>query len=507
MPLDQLEEIMIRSEIHEQQISQLKQKTQTPGKWWATIGVGIGVFIFALDVYIINLALPIMVESLHTSFATIQWVVLSYLLAIAISVLSAAKLGDMWSKKQLYIIGLIVFTFSSLLCGLAPNVEFLIAFRALQGIGAAFISGLGTAMIVEVFPKEERGLGLGIRAGVFGLGIMLGPTVGGLLISLGDWPLIFLINVPIGIIACLIVAYLVPPSIVGGTKQSFDIIGTLILTLTLTCFTLGITLLQSEGFGSNTALSLLIVSIISFAAFLVVEARLSQPMLDLKIFQSLEFSLGLGLRFLGNFVMAGVIFMLPFFLKLVKQYPTEEAGLLLAVPPIIIVLTAPIAGIFSDRYGARIISLIGLVLMAIGCLIVSTFDTELTLSNYIIGIIPYGLGVGMFQSPNNSAIMGAAPPNRLGIASGLLSLSRILGQTAGVPIVGAIFSFVTIANANLAMNIDVTNAPVEALVFGTQITFRVVAVLLLISTMLAVFLWWLENKNWMSSYPSPQKSP
>jgi EmrB/QacA subfamily drug resistance transporter len=487
--------MIIISKKTEETSNNADQETKTSQKWWATIGVGIGVFILALDVYIVNLALPIMVESLHTSFSTIQWIVLSYLLAIAICVLSAAKLGDMWSKKRLYILGLIVFTLSSLFCGLAPNVGFLIAFRALQGLGAAFISGLGTAMIVEAFPPEERGLGLGIRAGVFGLGIMLGPTIGGLLISLGDWPLIFLINVPIGIIACLIVACLVPSSSVNLTKQKFDIVGTIILTITLTTFTLGITFLQSKGLHSYTALILLITSGISLAIFLVVETSLSQPMLDVRIFKSLEFSLGLGLRLLGNLVMAGAIFMLPFFLKLVKQYPTEQAGLLLAVPPIIIVLTAPISGILADRYGARFISLIGLLLMAVGCLVVSTFDTKLTVISYVLGIIPYGLGVGMFQSPNNSAIMGAAPADSLGIASGLLSLSRILGQTVGVPLVGTIFSFVTITNAHLSSNMDVTNAPIESLVFGTQMTFRFVSGLLLISIILAVGLWWLEKRN------------
>ncbi|AFZ22675.1 drug resistance transporter, EmrB/QacA subfamily [Cylindrospermum stagnale PCC 7417] len=487
-------EIFIMSTTQEEQSNKLKQETKSVEKWGATLGISIGVFIFALDVYIVNLGLPIMVESLHTSFATIQWVVLSYLLAIAIFVLSAAKLGDMWSKKQLYIIGMIVFTISSLLCGLAPNVGFLIAFRALQGLGAAFLSGLGTAMIVEVFPPEERGLGLGIRAGVFGLGITLGPTVGGLLISLGGWPLIFFVNVPIGIVGSLIVARLVPPSVVTGSKQGFDVIGTLILTITLTCFTLAITLLQN-GSSSHTVLALFVISAISLACFLLVESRLLEPMLDLTIFRSLEFSLGLTLRFLGNFVMAGVIFMLPFFLELVKHYPTKQVGLLLAVPPVLIVLTAPIAGILADRFGALAISLIGLILMAVGCLLLSTFDTELTIRNYILAIIPYGLGVGMFQSPNNSAIMGASPKGQLGLASGLLSLSRILGQTAGVPLVGALFSFVAIASAKLAPNIDVTNAPIEAIVLGTQTTFRIVAALLIASIILTGLLWLLEHKK------------
>jgi EmrB/QacA subfamily drug resistance transporter len=483
------------SKIQEQEFTQVKQKTQITSKWWTILGVGIGVFIFALDVYIVNLALPIMVESLHTTFAISQWVVLSYLLAISIFVLSASKLGDMLSKKKLYIIGMIVFTISSLLCGLAPNIGLLIAFRAIQGLGAAFISGLGTAMIVEAFPVEERGLGLGIRAGVFGLGMMLGPTIGGLLISIGDWPLIFFINVPIGILGILIVAYFVPPSIVNGKKQQFNVIGTIFLTLMLTCFILGITLLEEQNYNLNIVLALLLLSIICLALFLLVETRSLTPILDWKMFKSLDLSLGLGLRFIGNLVIAGAIFILPFFFKLVKQYPINKAGFLLAIPPIIIVLTAPVAGILSDKFGSRIISLIGLILMAIGCLLISTFNTELTIINYLMAIIPYGLGIGMFQSPNNSAIMGAAPKDRLGITSGLLSLSRILGQTVGVPLVGAIFSFVTLNQTKLITNIDVTNAPIESLVLGTQITFLFIAILLLISTVFAICLWWFEQKQ------------
>ncbi|WP_254445288.1 MFS transporter [Anabaena sp. UHCC 0204] len=480
--------------IQEQECSEVKQKTQVTSKWWTILGVSIGVFIFSLDVYIVNLALPIMVESLHTTFAISQWVVLSYLLAISIFVLSASKLGDMWSKKKLYIIGMIVFTISSLLCGLAPNIGLLIAFRGFQGLGAAFISGLGTAMIVEAFPVEERGLGLGIRAGVFGLGMMLGPTIGGILITLGDWPLIFFINVPIGILGILIVAYFVPSSIINGKKQQFNVIGTIFLTLMLTCLILGITLLEEQNYNLNIVLFLLLLSIISLVLFLLVETRALTPILDWKMFSSLDLSLGLGLRFIGNLVIAGAIFILPFFFKLVKQYPPDKTGFLLAIPPIIIVLTAPIAGILSDKFGSRIISLIGLVLMAIGCFLISTFNTKLTIVNYMIAIVPYGLGIGMFQSPNNSAIMGAAPKDSLGITSGLLSLSRILGQTVGVPLVGAIFSFVTLKNTQLTRNIDVTTAPIASLVLGTQITFLFIAILLLVSIVVAICLWWFKEK-------------
>lgn len=475
----------------EPKLNYLPPAIKTSVKWWTILSVSIGVFIFSLDVYIVNLALPSMLASLHTSFANSQWIVLSYLLAISIFVLSVSKLGDMVSKKKLYIIGMIVFTTSSLLCGFAPNIGFLIAFRAIQGLGAAFISGLGTAMIVEAFPPEERGLGLGIRAGVFGLGMMLGPTIGGLLINIGDWPLIFFINVPIGILGIVMMAYFVPPSIINPKKQKFDIMGTIVLTFMLTCFILGITLLEEQSYNLNIILALLCLSIISLGIFIFIESRTLNPILDWKIFRSLDLSLGLGLRFIGNFVIAGVIFILPFFFQWVEQYSSNKTGFLLAIPPIIIVLTAPIAGMLSDRFGSRIISLIGLILMAIGCLLISTFNTKLTIINYMMAIIPYGLGIGMFQSPNNSAIMGAAPQDSLGIASGLLSLSRILGQTLGVPLVGGIFSFVTLNNTELIT--DVTHAPIESLILGTQITFVFIGVVLLISTVFALGLWWFEQ--------------
>lgn len=483
----------------ENQVNQIDQISNNYNKWLAILGISIGIFIFALDVYIVNLALPLMVSSLNTSFATIQWVVLSYLVAIAICVLSIAKLGDMFSKKRLYIIGVIIFTISSLLCGISPNINFLIGFRALQGVGAAFLSGLGTAIIVEVFPKEERGLGLGIRAAIFGLGIMLGPTIGGILISWGGWPLIFFVNVPIGIICSLLVAYLVPPSYISTKKHNFDIIGTLIFTITLTCFTLGITLLQNQTISFNTAITLLIISGISIVIFLFIEANVLEPMLDLKIFQSLDISMGLLLRFLGNFVIAGVIFMLPFFLELVKHYPAEQVGFLLSIDPILIVLIAPLAGSLSDRFGAKIISLIGLLFIASGCWLIGTFDTQLTLIYYIWCVIPFGLGVGIFQSPNNSLVMGSTPKDQLGIASGLLALSRMLGQMLGVPIVGALFFFITSANASLSPNIDITEAPIEALVIGTQTTFRIVAIMLIIFTILAALYLWIAKNNQTST--------
>jgi len=456
------------------------------GKWWAMLGVGLGVLMFTIDTSIVNIVLPTLVQVFHTSFATIQWVVLSYLLVVTSLVLGAARLGDMVGKKQLYLGGLVLFTFSSLLCGLAPGVGWLIGFRALQGLGAVMISGLGAAIVTEVFPHSERGRALGIIGAVVSLGIALGPTVGGLLIGLSDWRAIFLVNVPIGIFASFVVVRSVPPSVTNPTKQKFDGLGAFIMTVTLVCFALGMTDGQNYGFGSPRTLALLAIATLGLTSFLWVEARIKQPMLDLQLFRNLQFSLSLLTAVLVFIVVSGVIFIAPFFLKLVLHYPIQKVGLLLAVSPVLGGIVAPFSGYLSDRFGPRIISLIGLLLMTVGCFFISTFNAQLTELGYIVRVAPFGIGLGMFQSPNNSAILGEVPPERLGIASGLLSLSRTFGQITGVAVIATLFAVLTLSFAPAA---DVTTAPPEALVFGVQRTFQIAALVLLVAAALVAFLW------------------
>jgi MFS family permease len=192
---------------------------------------------------------------------------------------------------------------------------------------------------------------------------------------------------------------------------------------------------------------------------------------------------------------AGLIFILPFFLELVLKFSTQQVGLLLAVSPVLGGIVAPISGSLSDRFGPRIITLIGLVLMVLGCLLLSTIDTQLTELGYIVRVAPFGIGFGMFQSPNNSAIMGGVSRERLGIASGLLALSRTLGQTAGVPLLGALFAALTLTSANLAPNTNITIAPAEALVYGVQGALRFAALILCAATILTAVVWRMEYSS------------
>jgi EmrB/QacA subfamily drug resistance transporter len=353
-------------------------------KWWAMLGIGLGVLMFTIDTSIVNIALPSLVEIFNTSFATIQWVVLSYLLVVTALVLGAARLGDIVGKKKLYLAGLVVFTFSSLLCGLAPTVGWLIAFRALQGIGAVTISGLGAAIITEVFPASQRGQALGIIGAIVSLGIALGPSIGGFLISLSGWESIFFVNVPIGIFATFVVMRSIPNDSNQNKRQRFDWLGTVLITGILIAFALGMTQGQERGFNDLSSFGLLLVTAVGLVLFLALEARINQPMLDLRLFSHAPFSLSLLAAFLVFIAIAGTIFVIPFFLELVLHYPTRHVGLLLAVAPILGGIVAPFSGKLSDRWGTRRVSLIGLVLMIAGCLTISTFNSQISDLDYIL---------------------------------------------------------------------------------------------------------------------------
>ncbi len=462
-------------------------------KWLAMLGIGMGVLMGTLDASIVNISLPTLMQDLNTDFATITWVVLSYVLILTSLMLGVARLGDMFNKKKLYLMGLSLFTVSSLLCGLSPSVGWLIAFRALQGTGAAITQALGTAIITEIVPPNERGRSLGLIGSTVSVGIAIGPPLGGILIGLIGWRSIFLVNVPIGALALLVINRFVPSS-TARPGQRFDAPGAAVLFFTLACYALGMTIGQQEGFSSPLPIGLLAASAAGLAWYIITESRIQQPMIDLRLFRNVLFTLNLLMGFLVFVVMAGM-FIMPFFLELVKGYSTETVGLLLMANPIAMGLIAPLAGSLSDRFGSRGISLVGLVMIIIGCLTVSTLHQGVTASGFIARLIPFAIGQGMFQSPNNNAIMGAVPRDRLGVASGLMALSRTLGQTTGLPLMGSLFTSLVLAFSGLSAGTDVTVAPPAALVAGINGTYRIAAFFILGALVLAAAALWIDSRR------------
>jgi len=454
-------------------------------KWYVMAAVVMSTFLATIDSSIVNVALPTLVRDLDADFATVQWVVLAYLLTLATLLLSMGRLGDMVGKKPIYTAGFVVFTTGSVLCGLAPTVYWLIGFRVLQAIGAAMAFALGMAIVTEAFPPNERGKALGINGTVVSVGVMVGPTLGGLLIDALSWHWIFFVNLPVGIVGTLMALRFVPAFKPAG-RQRFDYVGAASLFISLMALLLALTLGQRLGFGDPRIVLLFMGWAIFLAVFIVIEWRSDQPMIDLRLFQNSLFSINLITGLMTFVAMGGTIFLMPFYLENVLGYGTRQVGLLMAVVPIALGVVAPVSGALSDRFGTRPITVVGLMALLVGYYVMRTLDTQTTMLGYVLHFLPVGVGMGVFQSPNNSAIMGAAPHGRLGVASGLLSITRTLGQITGVAVLGALWAGRVVYYTGTVLAGGATTASAAAQVAGLHDTFLTNMVLMALALVLGI---------------------
>ncbi|MFN2232808.1 MAG: MFS transporter [Anaerolineales bacterium] len=455
-------------------------------KWYVMAGVSMGTLLATIDGSIVNVALPTLVRELNTDFPTIQWVVLAYLLTLAVLLLSIGRLGDMIGKKRIYTTGFAAFTISSFLCGLALNVHLLILFRVIQAIGATMILALGTAIVTESFPSKERGKALGIIGTTVSVGIVIGPTLGGLIIDLLSWHWIFFVNMPVGILGIFMVMRFVPDIQPVG-KQRFDFWGAITLFLSLLAFLFALTIGQNIGFSDYRILILLAIWLIFLGIFIRVEQRAIQPMIDLTLFRNALFSINLVTGFITFIAIAGMFILMPFFLENILNYDTRQVGLLIAAVPVAMGVIAPLSGSLSDRFGTRIITFIGLCVLLFSYASLTLLSTQTSTISFIFLLLPIGLGMGIFQSPNNSAIMGTAPPEKLGVVSGMLALTRTLGQSTGIAIIGAIWAALTLNFAGDSRVSSATDAPAAAQVSALQNTFIFVASIILVAVGLALW--------------------
>ena len=454
-------------------------------KWYVMAAVAMGIFLATIDSSIVNLALPTLVREFHTDFPTVQWVILGYLLGLTALMLSVGRLADIRGKKPLYVAGFVIFTIGSVLCGLSPTIYTLILFRIVQSIGAAMILALGSAIVTESFPPEERGRALGISGTAVSIGIVIGPTLGGLLIDAFSWRWIFFVNLPVGIIGTLMAIRYIPAiRPLGG--QRFDILGSLTLVAGLLCLLLALTWGQNIGFSENRILGLFSGSLIFFLAFLYIETHIEDPIIDLSLFLNEKFSVGLITGFITFFVIAGIILLMPFYLENVLGYDTRQVGLMLAIVPIAMGIIAPIAGSVSDRVGTRPITVVGLLTLLVGYLGLRTLSLETTAWQYILLFLPIGLGMGVFQSPNNSAIMGSAPQERLGVVSGMLAITRTMGQTMGIALLGALWASRVLFYEGGMLEAGATEASSLSQVGGLSDTMWVVVVLIFLAFLIGL---------------------
>ncbi|HSJ58773.1 MAG TPA: DHA2 family efflux MFS transporter permease subunit [Anaerolineae bacterium] len=455
-------------------------------KWYVMAATAMGIFLATIDGSIVNVALPTLVRAFDTTFAAVEWVVLAYLLTVTTLMLSIGRLGDMVGKKRIYAAGLVVFTAGSVLCGLSPGIGWLVAFRVVQAIGASMMMALGMAIVTEAFPPTERGKALGISGSMVSIGIVLGPVLGGLILGALSWNWIFFVNLPVGIVGIWMVIRFVPAGR-PGAGQRFDLAGAITLFIALIALLLALTLGQHSGLSDPRVLILLAFSLAVAVLFVVIEARSPQPMIDLRLFRNVLFDVNLVTGFAIFICMSGTIILMPFYLEQVLGYEPQIVGLMLAVVPIAVGITAPLSGILSDRVGTRPMTVVGLISVVAGFAAVSTLQVDTPIAGYLLRFLPIGIGLGLFQSPNNSAVMGAVPRNRLGVASGLLSVNRTLGQTTGIAIMSAIWASRVAFYLGGHGIADATAAPPTVQVAALNDTFRVAVLLLTLALLLAIW--------------------
>ncbi|MGH9063486.1 MAG: DHA2 family efflux MFS transporter permease subunit [Acidimicrobiales bacterium] len=408
--------------------------------WFAVGTVCVGAFMGQLDASIVTQAFPTLEHDFHASLGGVTWVGLAYLLTLVALVTAVGRFADMIGRKLLYTYGFIVFIVGSGLCGLAPTLLSLDGFRVLQAVGAAMLQANSVAIIYLAMPPDKLGRGIGIQGAAQALGLALGPTVGGLLIALGGWRLIFLVNVPVGIVGTTLGWFLIPRSRHLQGRAAFDWTGFACFVPAVVCLLAAVSFGDQAGWGSPLIIGMLVASAVLGTAFVARERRARAPMLDLSLFRRVPFSAGVASGLLSYLVLFGVLFVVPFFLERGLGLGPGRAGLELTVMPVALGITAPLAGRLADRVGARPLTVGGMLLSAAAFVALALFHGDL--GAFLVELAVLGAGLGMFTPPNNAAIMGAAPREQSGVASGVLNMTRGMGTAMGLAFTSLVFGLI-----------------------------------------------------------------
>jgi EmrB/QacA subfamily drug resistance transporter len=396
---------------------------------WVTLSVTtIGAAMAAIDSSIVILALPDIMSSLHSDLVTMVWVLMGYILMSTVFLALFGRMADMFGRVRMYNLGFVVFTVGSVLCATAMSGEMLVGFRLLQGAGGAMLMANSMAIITEAFPPDERGRAMGINSITWAIGGVIGPVVGGLILSLASWRWIFLVNLPVGIAGTLW-GYLALHELGRpARRERLDLLGTVLFSSGLVCILLALTEGISWGWVSARIELLFAGFLVLVAAFLAWERKVDAPLIDLSLFRERIFTFSTGAATLQSLSIFAVTFLLLFYFQGVKGYSPLTAAFMLLPLPLLQSVIGPLGGLAADRVGARLPATVGLILQGLACLVLALLRAGSPYLLVVPGLVLLGLGGGLFWSPNTSAVMGAAPPRRLGIASATLATFRQCGM-------------------------------------------------------------------------------
>jgi len=416
--------------------------TDENSRWWTLGAMCFALFMVMLDNTVVNVSLPSIQRDLHASLSALEWTVNAYTLTFAVLMVTGGRLGDIFGRRRMFIFGVIVFGVSSAAIGFAPNDTTLVAFRAAQGIGAAFMMPATLSIITQAFPPHQRGMAIGTWAGVSALALAIGPVLGGFLTEQVSWRAIFFINPPIAVGAVAVALFAARESRDETVGKSVDIPGIAAITVGLTAVVLALVEGNRWHWGSTRVLALFAIALAGLIAFVTIERRSKTPMVDFRFFRSRTFLGANVVAFIVTFAMLAQFFFLALYMQNILHYSPLQAGVRFLPATVLIIVMGPLAGRLTDRVGPRPLMTLGLVVVATAIFIQSHIGVHTGYGVLLPGFILMGIGMGLVMSPMSTAAMNAVDRTKAGVASGVLSMSRMVGGTFGVAVMGALIATV-----------------------------------------------------------------
>ncbi len=428
----------------------------------------------SLGTSVANVALPSLAQAFNASFGQVEWVVLAYLLAVTTLIVGVGRLGDIVGRRRLLLVGMGWFTLASGLCGIAPNLWLLVAARAAQGLGAAIMMALSIALVGEIAAQGKTGIAMGLLGAMSAIGTALGPSLGGFLIAGFGWRAIFLVSLPLGLLAWGIAYRAIPrdPCRVRTPRSSFDALGTVLLALALGAYALAMT--SGHGRFDLQTQALLLAAGIGAGFFMLAQSKARAPLIPLALFRNAALSASLATNLLVSTVMMATLVIGPFYLSIAQGLNGAAIGLTMSLGPIISALSGVPSGRLVDRFGARPIVIAGLLAMAAGSFALSQLPALLGLTGYLAAIVVLTPGYALFQAANNTAVMSNISVDQRGVVAAVLSLSRNLGLITGASLMGTVF-------AVASRTTEITTASPAAVATGMTITFAVATALVVLA--------------------------
>jgi EmrB/QacA subfamily drug resistance transporter len=413
------------------------QMNEDNRRWWALGAMCFALFMIMLDNTAVNVALPSIQRSLHASTSSLEWTVNAYTLSFAVLLVTGGRLGDLFGRREIFLAGVVVFAGSSAAIGFSTSDTWLVAWRAVQGVGSAMMMPATLSIITNAFPPAERGKAIGTWAGVSAMALAIGPVVGGLLVESVSWQSIFFLNLPVAVGAVLVALFAVRESRDETVAQRIDLPGVATLTVGLAALVLALVEGNSWHWGSGRELALFALALLGLGAFSFVERRRSSPMVDFSFFRSRTFLGANIVAFIVSFAMLAMFFFMALYMQNVLHFSPLQAGVRFLPSTLMIVIIAPIAGRLADRVGPRPLITFGLLAVS-GALL---WQSQLTVSSgygtLLPGFVLMGIGMAFVMSPMSMAAMNSVAQAKAGVASGILSMNRMVGGTFGVAVLGA----------------------------------------------------------------------